>query len=124
MAEAGKNVLSFGSGLVLASLLVPVKKRITGVLEKIQYHDTYRARRALLDIARDFATPRTRTDLVAAIVRRVEDGLHVVPCSLFLFDEEADLETGVAAVLARKARRPRTSGGCRARRSPNPSRPR
>ena len=66
MAEAGKNVVAFGSGLVLASLLVPVKKRITGVLEKIQYHDTYRSRRALLDIARDFSTPRTRAELVGA----------------------------------------------------------
>ncbi len=87
MAEAGKNVIAFGSGLVLASLLVPVKKRITGVLEKIQYHETYRSRRALLDIAKDFATPRTRSELVAAIVKRVQDGLHVVPCALFLFED-------------------------------------
>ncbi len=86
MAEAGKNVIAFGSGLVLAALLVPMKRRITGVLERIQYHDTYRARRALLDIARDFSTPRRQEDLSAAIVRRVEDGLHVVPCSLFLFE--------------------------------------
>src|SRR5262249_30430656 len=49
MAEAGKNVVAFGTGIVLAALLVPMKKRITGVLEKIQYHETYRARRALLD---------------------------------------------------------------------------
>ncbi len=87
MAEAGKNVVAFGSGLVLASLLVPVKKRITGVLEKIQYQDTYRSRRALLDIARDFATPRSRSELAEAIVKRIEDGLHVVPCTLFLFEE-------------------------------------
>ncbi|MGH9367452.1 MAG: ATP-binding protein [Thermoanaerobaculia bacterium] len=87
MAEAGKNVIAFGSGLLLASLLVPVKRRITGVLEKIQYQDTYRSRRALLDIARDFATPRTRSELSAAIVRRVEEGLHVVPCTLFVFDD-------------------------------------
>jgi PAS domain S-box-containing protein len=44
MAAAGKNVVAFSSGIVLASLLVPVKKRITDVLERIQYHDTYRAR--------------------------------------------------------------------------------
>ncbi|MEP6800730.1 MAG: ATP-binding protein [Acidobacteriota bacterium] len=87
MAEAGKNVIAFGSGLVLASLLVPMKKRITGVLERIQYHDTYRARRALLDVARDFSTPRPREELVRAIVQRVEDGMHVVPCALFLLEE-------------------------------------
>ena len=86
MAAAGKNVIAFGSGLVLASLLVPVKKRITDVLERIQYHDTYRARRALLDIARDFATPRPREEVVQAIVKRVEGALRVVPCSLFLFE--------------------------------------
>jgi PAS domain S-box-containing protein len=86
MAAAGKNVIAFGSGLILASLLVPVKKRITDVLERIQYHDTYRARRALLDIARDFATPRPREEVVQAIVRRVEEALRVVPCSLFFFE--------------------------------------
>ena len=86
MAAAGKNVIAFGSGLILASLLVPVKKRLTDVLERIQYHDTYRARRALLDIARDFAMPRPREEVVQAIVRRVEEALRVVPCSLFLFE--------------------------------------
>jgi two-component system, NtrC family, sensor kinase len=89
MAAAGKNVVAFSSGIVLASLLVPVKKRITDVLERIQYHDTYRARRALLDIARDFATPRPREEVVQAIVRRVEEALRVVPCSLFLFEGPA-----------------------------------
>jgi two-component system, NtrC family, sensor kinase len=87
MAEAGKNVIAFGSGLFLASLLVPVKKRITGVLERIQYHDTFRARRALLDLARDFSTPRPRGELVQAIVQRVQAGMHVVPCALFILDE-------------------------------------
>jgi two-component system NtrC family sensor kinase len=86
MAAAGKNVIAFSSGILLASLLVPVKKRITDVLERIQYHDTYRARRALLDIALDFATPRPREEVVQAIVRRVEEALRVVPCSLFFFE--------------------------------------
>ena len=31
-----------------------------GCSREIQYHETYRARRALLDIARDFATPRAQ----------------------------------------------------------------
>ncbi|HEX7253723.1 MAG TPA: ATP-binding protein [Thermoanaerobaculia bacterium] len=87
MADAGKNVVAFGSGLILASLLVPMKKRITDVLEKIQYHETYRARRALLDFARDFSTPRPQSEVVLAVIQRVEDGLHVVPCRLFLLHE-------------------------------------
>ncbi len=100
MAEGGKNVVAFGSGLILASLLVPMKKRITDVLEKFQYHETYRARRALLDIARDFSTPRPREDLAAAVVERVDRGLHVVPCSLFLL-EGGDLEASEAQLLER-----------------------
>src|SRR6266536_4471276 len=99
MAEAGKNVIAFASGLVLASLLVPVKRRLTDALEKIQYRETYRARRALLDVARDFSSPRPKEELVNAIVRRVEEGLHVVPCSLFLL-ENGDGDTPEGALLA------------------------
>ena len=99
MADAGKNVIAFASGLVLASLLVPVKRRLTDALEKIQYRETYRARRALLDVARDFSTPRPKEELVNAVVRRVEEGLHVVPCSLFLL-ENGDGDTPEGALLA------------------------
>jgi PAS domain S-box-containing protein len=98
MAEAGKNVIAFASGIVLASLLVPVKRRLTDALEKIQYRETYRARRALLEVARDFSAPRPKEELVHAIVRRVEEGLHVVPCSLFLFDN-GDGETPESTLL-------------------------
>ena len=104
MAEAGKNVIAFASGLVLASLLVPVKRRLTDALEKIQYRETYRARRALLDVARDFSTPRPKPELVHAIVRRVEEGLHVVPCSLFLF-ENGGSETPEAELLTERLER-------------------
>jgi hypothetical protein len=101
MAEAGKNVIAFASGIVLASLLVPVKRRLTDALERIQYRETYRARRALLDVARDFSTPRPKEELVHAIVRRVEEGLHVVPCSLFLF-ENGGAGTPEAELLAER----------------------
>ena len=99
IAEAGKNVIAFASGIVLASLLVPVKRRLTDALEKIQYRETFRARRALLDVARDFSTPRPKEELVHSIVHRVEDGLHVVPCSLFLL-ENGDGETPEGALLS------------------------
>ena len=111
LAAAGKNVIAFSSGIVLASLLVPVKKRITDVLERIQYHDTHRARRALLDIARDFATPRPREEVVQAIVRRVEEALRVVPCSLFFFEGEGhDPDAGALAEALAKDDRLRLRG--------------
>ncbi len=99
MTESGKNVIAFASGLVLASLLVPVKKRLSDVFERFQYHETFRARRALLDIARDFSTPRPQAELVRAILQRVEDALHVVPCTLFLFHDPG-LSRERAALLA------------------------
>ncbi|MEP6470376.1 MAG: ATP-binding protein [Acidobacteriota bacterium] len=101
MAEAGKNVVAFASGIVLTSLLVPVKRRLTDALEKIQYRETYRARRALLEVARDFSTPRPKEELVDAVVRRVEEGLHVVPCSLFLL-ENGDGDTPEGAFLSER----------------------
>jgi hypothetical protein len=55
----------------------------------------------LLDIARDFATPRTRSDLGRAIVKRIEEGLHVVPCSLLLFDDP-DLPEADRALLTER----------------------
>ncbi len=111
MAAAGKNVIAFSSGILLASLLVPVKKRLTDVLERIQYHDTYRARRALLDIARDFATPRPREEVVQAIVRRVEEALRVVPCSLFFFEGPGhDPDAAVLAELLAREDRLRLRG--------------
>jgi PAS domain S-box-containing protein len=101
IASSGKNIIAFGSGLALASLLVPVKKRLTDVLEKIQYHDTYRARRALLGISRDFAIPRPKDELARALVERIQEGLHVVPCALFLFEGAAG-STEEAAVLKQR----------------------
>jgi two-component system NtrC family sensor kinase len=101
MADAGKNVVAFASGIILTSLLVPVKRRLTDALEKIQYRETYRARRALLDVARDFSTPRPKEELVDAVVRRVEEGLHVVPCSLFLL-ENGDGDTPEGAFLSER----------------------
>ena len=51
---------------------------------------------------RDPAQPRRSSS--AAIVQRVEDGLHVVPCSLFLF-EEAGLAASRAGASRRAPRR-------------------
>src|SRR5262249_4210769 len=98
MAEAGKNVAALRTGERRAPPPLPLQNRSPGVL---QYHETYRARRALLDIARDFATPRAQEELSAAIVQRVEDGLHVVPCSFFLFEDPA-LSGGEWDLLSRR----------------------
>src|SRR5262249_33498678 len=62
-------------------------------LEKIKYTETCRRRRALLDFARDFSTPQREEDVVAALIERVQTGLHVVPIRLFRIDREPTPES-------------------------------
>jgi two-component system, NtrC family, sensor kinase len=85
-AAAGKNMIAFSSGLILASLIVPMKRRLTNVLERIQYAETYRARRALLDLSRQLGRLSQSDQVTKVLAQRIDDALHAVPCSVFLFD--------------------------------------
>jgi two-component system, NtrC family, sensor kinase len=85
-AAAGKNMIAFSSGLILASLIVPVKRRLTNVLERIQYAETYRARRALLDLSRQLGRLSDSDQVTSVLVRRIDEALHAVPCGVLLFD--------------------------------------
>ena len=87
-ASEAKNLLAFGSGLFLASLLVPVKRRFSNAIERFQYGETYRARRALLDFSREWRGLRDTALLAEALAASVSDALKVSPCRLFLFDGE------------------------------------
>ncbi|HWC64926.1 MAG TPA: PAS domain-containing protein, partial [Thermoanaerobaculia bacterium] len=94
-ATEAKNLLAFGSGLFLASLLVPVKRRFSNAIERFQYGETYRARRALLDFAREWRGMRDTALLAEALASAVSEALKVSPCRLFLFDRE--LPSGISA---------------------------
>jgi len=85
-ASGAKNLLAFGSGLFLASLLVPVKRRFSDAIERFQYGETYRARRALLDFSREWRGIRDVGLLAEALASSVSDALRVSPCRLLLFD--------------------------------------
>jgi hypothetical protein len=87
-ASEAKNLLAFGSGLFLASLLVPVKRRFSNAIERFQYGETYRARRALLDFSREWRGVRDPVLLAEALAASVSDALKVSPCRLFLLDRE------------------------------------
>jgi PAS domain S-box-containing protein len=93
-ASEAKNLLAFGSGLFLASLLVPVKRRFSNAIERFQYGETYRARRALLDFSREWRGVRDTALLAEALSASVSDALKVSPCRLFLFDRA--LPPGIA----------------------------
>jgi two-component system NtrC family sensor kinase len=85
-ASGAKNLLAFGSGIFLASLLVPVKRRFSNAIERFQYGETYRARRALLDFAREWRGVREADILAEALASSVGEALKISPCRLFLFD--------------------------------------
>jgi len=87
-ASETKNLLAFGSGIFLASLLVPVKRRFSDAIERFQYGETYRARRALLDFSREWRGVRDTALLAEALASSVSDALKVSPCRLFLLDRE------------------------------------
>jgi two-component system, NtrC family, sensor kinase len=93
LAAAAKSFLAFGSGLFLASLLVPVRRRISGALERFQYGETFRARRALLEMAREWRGIRDSSRLAEAVESRVASALEVAPCELWTPDR---LPPGVA----------------------------
>jgi PAS domain S-box-containing protein len=85
-ASGAKNLLAFGSGLFLASLLVPVKRRFSNAIERFQYGETYRARRALLDFAREWRGVREADILADALASSVGEALKISPCRMFLLD--------------------------------------
>ncbi len=85
-ASGGKNLLAFGSGIFLASLLVPVKRRFSSAIERFQYGESYRARRALLDFAREWRGVREADILADALATSVGEALKISPCRLFLLD--------------------------------------
>ena len=94
VASEAKNLLAFGSGLFFASLLVPVKRRFSNAIERFQYGETYRARRALLDFSREWRGVRDVALFAEALATSVADALKVSPCRLFLLDR--DLPAGIA----------------------------
>lgn len=102
-ASEAKNLLAFASGLFLASLLVPVKRRFSNAIERIQYGETYRARRALLDFSREWRGVRDTALLAEALASAVAEALKVSPCRLFLFDRELPPGISAEAILEKLA---------------------
>jgi len=98
-ASEAKNLLAFGSGIFLASLLVPVKRRFSNAIERFQYGETYRARRALLDFSREWRGIRDTSVLASALATSVSEALKVSPCRLFLFDRDLPPAISAEAIL-------------------------
>jgi two-component system NtrC family sensor kinase len=86
VGSAAKNLLAYGSGIFLASLLAPVKRRFSDAIERFQYGDAYRARRALLDFSTQWRGIRDLDVLGRALADGVAEAIEVSPSRLFLFE--------------------------------------
>lgn len=98
-----RNFLAFASGLLIAGVLVPVKGKIESLLEMVLYRDTYRHRKAMLDVANELATFHDLHDLLAVVRERLSAAIKVTRLNLYLndggrlilFNQEADVPSRI-----------------------------
>jgi signal transduction histidine kinase len=92
-------VLSFVGGLAIAGLLLPARRGIATGLERLQYRDTFRKRRALADFARDLLFERDLERLSARLVARLEDAVGVDRAQLYFAGREGLVPAGADPTL-------------------------
>ena len=79
-----RNLLTFVSGLGLASLLVPARSAISSVLERFHYRDTFGKRRALSGFGRELLHERDLGRLCVALLDGIEEGVALERANLYL----------------------------------------
>lgn len=81
-----RNFLAFASGLVIAGVLVPVKGRIESLVEMFLYRETYRHRKAMLEMAQEIATFHDLNDLFDTMRDRLSAAIQLAKMNLYLRD--------------------------------------
>jgi two-component system NtrC family sensor kinase len=94
-----RNLLTFLSGLGLASLLVPARSAISSVLERLHYRDTFGKRRALSGFGRELLHERDLGRLCVALLDGIEDGVSLEQANLYLAQGESLLAVRPEAEL-------------------------
>jgi two-component system, NtrC family, sensor kinase len=82
--QIGRSLLTFLSGLVIAGLLVPTRRGISGSIERLQYRRSFSKRRALLEFGRELLNERNLDQLAGALAHRLEATLDLRRTNLFL----------------------------------------
>ncbi len=95
-----RNLLTFVSGLGLASLLVPARSAISSVLERLHYRDTFGKRRALSGFGRELLHERDLGRLCVALLDGIEEGVALERANLYLAQGETLLAVRPEAELA------------------------
>ncbi len=84
-----RNLLSFVAGLMIAGMLVPVRKNVGTSLERLQYRGRFSKRRALAAAGRELLEVRDLDQLCATLLESLETGLEVEPANLLLLHGES-----------------------------------
>ena len=79
-----RNLLSFISGLMIAGMMLPVRRGVTNSLERLQYGSRFSKRRALSQAGRELLEVRDLDRLCSTLVDSLEAGLDVRPANLLL----------------------------------------
>jgi two-component system, NtrC family, sensor kinase len=82
--EVAHDLLSFASGLAIAGLLLPTRKGISSVLERLHYRDSFGKRRALSGLGRELLLERDLSRLCTALLEQVEAGVDLHRADLYL----------------------------------------
>ncbi len=74
----GRNLLTFASGLIIAGMLLPTRRVLSGSLERFQYRGSWGRRRALADFGRELLTERNLERLCRSLSQQLDMslGLH------------------------------------------------
>jgi signal transduction histidine kinase len=79
-----RNLLSFVSGLMIAGMMLPVRRGVSNSLERLQYGSRFARRRALAQAGRELLELRDLDRLCTTLVDSLEAGLDVRPANLLL----------------------------------------
>lgn len=86
-----RDFLTFGSGLAIAGLLVPARRRVSSSLERFQYGRSVTKRRALERLGRELLQERDLSRLSTELLEDVADAIDLERANLYLFVANGDL---------------------------------
>jgi len=105
--QTARTMLSFVSGLTIAGLMIPTRRRLDRSLERIQYGSTFRQRRSLAEFGRDLLRERDLGRLSEMLLGQLEDTFDLTCSNLLLRTEHGLLalrdEPGLAGPLPEEA---------------------
>ncbi|MEP7011154.1 MAG: ATP-binding protein [Acidobacteriota bacterium] len=81
---AARNLLSFVAGVGIAALLVPTRRTVSTLLERVQYGGSFRQRRALASFGRELLHERDLGRLCEKLLGEMQQSLELDRTNLYL----------------------------------------